>query len=182
MKFNVRFALLGSVGVIALALLAWNLRSEPVSLDELASLGVVVLPEPIPLENLQLVGEDGEVFDGTQLKGKWTFGFFGYTHCPDICPITLAQMKTDVVKSYTDNIDPDIIGITGEPEEVKHLADSVFVGYKQLGDPDKETDYLVEHQGNIVIFDRNGNCYGFIKSPFEEHLLARIFSQMADLS
>lgn len=213
MKFNVRFALLGTLGVIALALLAWNLRSEPVSSDELASLGVVVLPEPISIEDLRLVDEDGEAFDGSELEGKWTFGFFGYTHCPDICPITLAQMKTvfdefkeqgdvntlentqrlfvsidakrdhhEAVKSYTDNIDPDIIGITGEPDEVKRLADSVFVGYKQLGDPEKETDYLVEHQGNIVIFDRDGNCYGFIKSPFEEHLLARIFSHMATLS
>ena len=213
MKFNVRFTLLGSVGVIALALLAWNLRSAPVTDEELVSLGVVILPEPILLEDLELVDEDGEAFDSSQLKGKWTFGFFGYTHCPDICPVTLGQMRTvydgfkaagdtatlqntqrmfvsidakrdhhDVVKSYTDNIDPDIIGVTGEPGVVKQFADLVYVGYKQLGDPNKETDYLVEHQGNIVIFDPNGNCYGFIKSPFEEHLLARIFSQMAKLS
>ena len=144
MKFNVRFTLLGSVGVIALALLAWNLRSEPVTDEELASLGVVILPEPILLEDLELVDEDGEAFDSSHLKGKWTFGFFGYTHCPDICPVTLGQMRTvydgfkktgdtdtlqntqrmfvsidakrdhhDVVKSYTDNIDPDIIGVTG---------------------------------------------------------------------
>ena len=213
MKFNIRFALLGTVGAIALALLAWNLRSEPVTNSELESLGVVILPEPISMEDLQLVGENGELFDGSQLKGKWTFGFFGYTHCPDICPVTLGQMKTvfdqfkeqndnqtlqntqrmfvsidakrdhhEAVKSYTDNIDPDMIGVTGAPAEVKRLADRVFVGYKQLGDLNKESDYLVEHQGNIVIFDRDGNCFGFIKSPFEEHLLARIFSSMAELS
>lgn len=213
MKFNVRFTLLGSIGVIALALLAWNLRSAPVTDEELASLGVVILPEPILLQDLQLVDENGDSFDGSQLEGKWTFGFFGYTHCPDICPVTLGQLKTvydgfktesdtrtlqntqrlfvsidakrdhhDVVKSYTDNIDPDIIGITGEPAEVRNFADLVYVGYKQLGDPEQQTDYLVEHQGNIVIFDRNGNCYGFIKSPFEEHLLARIISQMAKIS
>ena len=77
---------------------------------------------------------------------------------------------------------PTSSALPGEPAVVKRFADLVYVGYKQLGDPDKETDYLVEHQGNIVIFDRNGNCYGFIKSPFEEHLLARIFSQMAKIS
>lgn len=214
MKFNGRLILLGSVLVIALTLLGLSLRTEGMSAEELKSLGVVILPEPISMDKLALVDEDGELFDKSRLEGKWTFGFFGYTHCPDICPVTLGQMKKvfdslkekqdevtldnvqrlfvsidakrdnheAVVKAYTDNIDPDFIGVTGDAEAIKQFASSVFVGFKQLGDPEATADYLVDHQGNIVIFNRDGDCYGFIKSPFEDHLLARIFTGMARLS
>lgn len=213
MKINVRVVLLGSVLVVALALLGLSFRTEAMSDEELKSLGVVILPEPISMDELKLVNEDGEIFDKSQLEGKWTFGFFGYTHCPDICPVTLGQMKTvfdslkenqdqttldnvqrlfvsidakrdnhQAVKTYTDNIDPDLIGVTGDANAIKRFASSVFVGYKQLGDPEATSDYLVDHQGNIVIFNREGDCYGFIKSPFEDHLLARIFSGMARLT
>ncbi len=215
MKFNSRFLLLGGVLVVALGLLtwSWSVQSQNVSEEELASMGVVILPEPISMDHLDLVSENGERFGRSDLQGKWTFGFFGYTHCPDICPVTLAQMKTifdqlkeqgdhqtlenvqrlfvsvdakrdryEVVKSYTDSIDPDIIGVTGTPDAIKQFAESVYVGFKQLGDPANDEDYLVDHQGHIVIFDRQGNCYGFIKSPFEDHLLARIFKGLAQLS
>ncbi|MYD42424.1 MAG: SCO family protein [Gammaproteobacteria bacterium] len=214
MKPNIRYLMLGLALLIAVSLLLWNAsRPQDMTTDELASLGVVVLPEPVPMTELALVDEDGGIFDRDDLQGKWTFGFFGYTHCPDICPVTLAQMDTvferletqgdtetlanvqrlfvsidvkrddhNAVKKYTDNIDPDIIGVAGDPSAIKHFADSVYVGYKQLGDPNATENYLVEHQGNIVIFDRNGDCYGFIKSPFEEHLLARIFVGLARLS
>lgn len=212
MKISIRLVLLGSVLIVALALLGWSFRVEAITDDELKSLGVVILPEPISMEALALIDENGETFDQSKLEGKWTFGFFGYTHCPDICPVTLGQMKTvfddlkknedqttlenvqrmfvsidakrdnhEAVKSYTDNIDPDLIGVTGNADDIKRFASSVFVGYKQLGDPDATKDYLVDHQGNIVIFNREGDCYGFIKSPFEDHLLARIFTGMARL-
>lgn len=207
-----RYALLAAVLIVALGLMFWSFRSQSISDDELQSLGVVVLPEAIQLGELNLVDENGSPFSSEQLKGKWSFGFFGYTHCPDICPITLGQMKTvydelkeqqdletlsntqrifvsvDVqrddherVKSYTDTIDSDIIGITGDPNSIREFAESVYVGYKKMGDPEADKDYLVEHQGNILIFDRSGNCYGFIKSPFKEHHLARIFKGLARL-
>lgn len=214
MRANIRFILLGGILVVALGLWAWNAtRATGMTTDELESLGVVVLPEPIPLRELALVDEDGEPFDGSALHGKWTYGFFGYTHCPDVCPITLAQMDTvfagieaqgdtetlaniqrlfvsiDVkrddhaaVKQYTDNIDPEIIGVAGDAAAIRRFADSVYVGFKQLGDPSATENYLMEHQGNIVIFNRDGDCYGFIKSPFEDHLLARILRGMARLS
>ena len=212
MKPNLRFLLLGAILVVALGLLLLSMQTQEISNEELESLGVVVLPEPIPMNYQGLVNEDGVAFDGTDITGKWTFAFFGYTHCPDLCPVTLAQLKTvfdhlkengevetvrnlqrmfvsidakrdnhESVKSYTDNIDAEIIGVTGDPDSIKRFAQSVFVGYKKLGEPTAETDYLVDHQGNIVIFDRNGDCYGFIKSPFEDHLLARIFRDMAQL-
>ena len=213
MKFNLRFALLGVIAVVAIALLIWNLRTPTITADELESLGVVILPEPISMEYAALVNQAGEPFDGSTLDGKWTFGFFGYTHCPDICPVTLSDMKSvfdefkaegdietlqntqrmfvsvdakrdnhEAVKSYIDSIDSDMIGVTGTPDAVKQFADSVFVGYKQLGDPSNDTNYLIEHQGNIVIFNRDGDCYGFIKAPFETHLLARVFKNIAKLT
>ena len=207
---NPRLLLLGGVFVIALALMVWSLRPTTISAEELQSLGVVVLPEPVQLAELDLIDENGETFDRRNLEGKWSFGFFGYTHCPDICPTTLAQMSQVVqqlesqgdtetldniqqlfisvdpnrddaatVKKYTDQIDESLIGVTGSPADIRAFATSVYVGYGRLGDPSATEDYLVNHQGNIIIFDRSGNGYGFIKSPFDNHHLARIFAGLA---
>ena len=212
MQLNLRFVLLGSVLIVALGLMLWSFQARSISAEELESMGVVILPKPIAFDTLDLVDEDGQAFNRNDLAGKWSFAFFGYTHCPDICPITLSQMKTvfkslaeqedhqtldnvqrlfvsvDVarddperVKKYTDNVDPEIIGVTGEPDAIKRFAESVYVGYEKLGDPEKQSDYLVEHQGNIVIFNRSGDCYGFIKSPFEDQHLTRIFKGLATL-
>lgn len=207
MKVNVRLLLLGGILLVAVSILGWSLRPTATSIDDLKSMGLVVLDPPVTYDNLELIDEDGEVFDGSRLKGKWTFAFFGYTHCPDICPTTLAQMRTvyknleeqgdtltlqksqrlfvsidakrdnhEAVKSYTDGIDPALIGVTGTPEKVKEFADSVYVGFQQLGNQDAEEDYLVNHQGNIIVFDPNGNGWGVIRSPFEDPYLARVFS------
>ena len=204
--------MLGGILVVALAIMAWGFRPSTMTAEELASLGVFQLEEPIQLGELNLIDEDGNPFDGSQLKGKWTYSFFGYTHCPDICPTTLAQLRAvrstleerndqhtlanmqtmfvsvdakrdnhKAVKSYTDSIDPNLIGVTGTPENIEAFANSVFVGFKQLGDPEAEDDYLVNHQGNIIIFDPNGDCYGFIRSPFKDDHLARVFTGLAQL-
>lgn len=213
MKLNFRLVFLGGILIVAAGLLIWSLQPTTISAEELESLGVVVLPEPVDLGDIELIGEDGEQFGIKDLEGKWTFGFFGYTHCPDICPTTLAQLRDvaadleaqgddmtlaniqrmfvsvdvsrdnhEVVKAYTDSIDPGLIGVTGEPAKIQDFAASVYVGFEKLGDPEATEDYLVNHQGNIIIFNREGRCYGFIKSPFKDHHLARVFSGLARLS
>lgn len=211
-RINWTFVLLGSILLVAVGLMVWSFQDRSISASELESMGVVILPEPINLNELSLVDENGVPFGKEHLKGKWSLGFFGYTHCPDICPITLGQLKTvfedlenqqdhqslenvqrlfisvdserdnpQQVKTYTDSIDPDIIGITGDPEEIKHFSESVYVGYRKLGERENQDDYLVEHQGNLIIFNRSGDCYGFIKSPFEDQYLKRIIKGLAGL-
>ena len=99
-----RIALLFGVFAVLLALFLLSQREESDRLtgEELKALGLVELPERRPVENLDLVDQNGNPFDGSALIGKWTFAFFGYTHCPDICPLTmthLRQMERRLVES-----------------------------------------------------------------------------------
>src|SRR5690606_15141757 len=51
-----------------------------------------VYPEPKTVSPFALTADDGSTFDRSDLEGRWTFVFFGYTHCPDVCPLTLAEL------------------------------------------------------------------------------------------
>ncbi len=55
--------------------------------------GVTLLPKPLSLSKFELIDHQGNTFDNDSLKGKWSIMFFGYTHCPDICPTTLAMLN-----------------------------------------------------------------------------------------
>ena len=57
---------------------------------ELHSLGVVAMPEPRELSDHALFDQSGNRFDAGRLNGHWSFIFFGYTRCPDICPVTMS--------------------------------------------------------------------------------------------
>src|SRR5262245_47206636 len=51
------------------------------------------LPEPMPLQDFALVDHSTRPFTRMDLEGRWTLVVFGYTHCPDVCPTTLAQVR-----------------------------------------------------------------------------------------
>ena len=62
----------------------------------------VLRPEPKPLRTFELSDQYRQAFDLERLKGKWSFVFFGYTYCPDICPTTLSAL-TGVVKQLQED-------------------------------------------------------------------------------
>src|SRR5207245_2011637 len=53
---------------------------------------MTLFPAPKPLADFAFTDHENRAFDLSRLKGKWSFLFFGYTHCPDICPMTLATL------------------------------------------------------------------------------------------
>ena len=64
--------------------------------------GLVELPTTRAMEFVDLTDQHGDQFDFDSLKDKWTFAFFGYTNCPDICPITMSvisQVETELKQS-----------------------------------------------------------------------------------
>lgn len=210
---KVGIAFLGAVCLVVLGMYAWSTQNSQVSEEELRRLGVVLMPEPRQVGELELVTHTGERFDGTEMDGKWTFGFFGYTHCPDICPATMASMGKAVdrlvennelevlaniqgmfisvdasrddfekVRKFVHSVSDTFIGITGDESEIKELATLSGIGYQKMGSEEVVEDYLIEHMGYIVIYDRNGDCYGWIKPPFETDHLVRIFRALIEIA
>lgn len=201
--------------VVAIGFLYWySAHSGRVTMspEQLKALGLVVLPEPPQIENLDLLDQDGEPFNVSVLRGKWTYAFFGFTNCPDICPITMSLLQQvedrlnetsrpevagmfqglfvsvdptrddpPTVKEFIANFSPNFIGVTGEEKEIRRFADKVAVGYRRIGTPTSELEYMMEHQGHIVVFSPEGTCYGFIKPDHNTTQLVRIFLHLDGL-
>ena len=96
-------------------------RVPVLSDDELRDLGVFVLPRPRELSPFALETHDGNSFDVSALEGRWSFLFFGFTHCPDICPTAVAAMGTaerQIQEAGANDDDQPFFGIlvTVDPE------------------------------------------------------------------
>jgi protein SCO1 len=128
-----------------------------------------------------LIDQNGRPFTDADLKGKWHLVFFGYTHCPDICPTTLNDLslaydklakrqKGDlsvvfisvdperdtpaVMKSYAASFDAPIVGLTGTPAEVKQAAADYRVYYAKHYRADG--GYDMDHSAVVYVLDPNG--------------------------
>jgi protein SCO1 len=127
-----------------------------------------------------MIGHDGRVVTNADLAGRPYLVFFGYTHCPDFCPTALFDISAvfkelgpdkkvaalfvtvdperdtpDVLKTYLENFDSRIIGLTGDTKKVEAIAKSFRVYAKKL--PGEKTgDYTVDHTGVVYLMDKRG--------------------------
>ncbi|MFT4118062.1 SCO family protein [Bradyrhizobium sp.] len=134
----------------------------------------------------QLTDQNGKTVTEKSLKGKPTLIFFGYTHCPDVCPTSLFEisevlraMGTDAdkvnayfisvdperdtpatMKDYLSSFDPHLEGLSGDPAETAKVITSYRVYAKKV--PTKDGDYTMDHTALIYLMDRDGR---FV-SPF----------------
>lgn len=149
--------------------------------DELAGR---VMPEPAPKPDFTLVDTSGERFDfAGETEGELTLLYFGYTHCPDICPVHLAQL-TEIFKDHPDfgrqttvifvTVDPErdtpevmtefleafddrFIGLTGTPEEIAAAQKAAGVAVaEKVGEGDT---YTMAHAGQVIAFAPDGLNY-----------------------
>lgn len=130
------------------------------SIDEqLAQQGAFKFPQPIHIADVPFLNEEGQTIGKADNLGKWSFLFFGYTFCPDVCPTTLSvmqqmwsklpavqQAKTQVVlvsvdterdtpeqlKSYMDYFDPSFTSFTGKPASLRSLAAQLNAVYAKV--------------------------------------------------
>jgi len=135
----------------------------------------------------QLVDNNGQQVTEKTLQGRPSLIFFGFTHCPDVCPTALFEMsevmralgpdaarvnayfisvdpERDTVaamKDYLSSFDPHLKGLTGSPEAIAQVVTSYRVYAKKV--PQKDGDYTMDHTALIYLMDRKGN---FVK-PFD---------------
>lgn len=134
--------------------------------------------------DFELIADDGETLTEAQLHDAVTLLFFGYTHCPDVCPTTLARLSAalgelpeaqrDRIKvlfvsvdparddpqrlaTYTDAFGAQFIGATAQPERLRQLASRYGSSFHH--DPGNDDGhYLVTHGSNVLAFDREGSA------------------------
>jgi len=151
------------------------------------ALAAEVLVKPKAFDGYTLVNQDGQGFDQRSFVGKWSFVFFGYTHCPDICPMTLSLMKQvktalksrgeplrdlqvvfisvdparDTVshmRDYVHYFDKGFIGVTGDPAQI-HIAETDVGAIHKMGPKKADGQYEVSHSSYIYLIDPLGRLY-----------------------
>ena len=141
-----------------------------------------VIDPPAPAADFTLTDQDGNPWTLSDQKGKTNLIFFGYTSCPDVCPMTLSEFmqikailedqadqvnfvyitvdpERDTVEkmsAYLENFDPEFIGLTGTIEELDPVWKSYGV-YHEKVDTGSEAGYLVDHSASIYVVDKDGN-------------------------
>ncbi len=142
---------------------------------------VYVNPEPGPIADFVLTDQDGQERSFASLRGEPVLVFFGFSHCADVCPATLARLKAlhnaqdgaltaarivmisvdgerdtpAALKAYLGALSPDFIGLTGDSRTTAAIAarfSSVF--FKDL--PDKDGGYNVMHSPQVFVVDKQG--------------------------
>jgi protein SCO1/2 len=164
---------------------------------------MTVFVDPKPLKEFVLMDQNSSVFDLSHLKGKWSFLFFGFTHCPDICPSTLVSLsklqakitngingnknvqlvfisvdpKRDTamtLKQYTGYFDPSIIGVTGTDLALRNLAQQLNAQFEVELTIDKNS-YEVYHTSAIFLINPQGQYVALLTPPFDISAISRRF-------
>jgi protein SCO1 len=129
----------------------------------------------------QLTDQSGETVTDKSLQGRPTLIFFGFTHCPDVCPTSLFEMSEVLramgpdadrvnayfisvdperdtpaaMKDYLSSFDPHLKGLTGDPEVMAKVTTEYRVYAKKV--PLKDGDYTMDHTALVYLMDRDGH-------------------------
>ncbi len=141
-----------------------------------------LIDPPVDAPLFELTDVDGRPFQLRDMAGQVVIMFFGYTSCPDVCPVTLTeflQVRSQLgelaenvsfvfvtvdperdtperMKKYLTNFDPQIIGLTGSRTELEPVWASYGV-YEAKVEGGSEENYLVDHSSRIYVIDAEGN-------------------------
>ncbi len=147
---------------------------------------------PKAITDFELTNQDGQPFRLSQLRGSPVLVFFGFSHCPDVCPLTLGQLQAVVssrdsavnqarvvmisvdgdrdtpaaLKRYLASVSPDFIGLTGPPRRVRDIAAQFSAVFFKGTPADADGNYQVEHTAQVYLLDKQGRLHStFFNAP-----------------
>ena len=163
-----------------------------------------LLPQAKLISDFSLIDHNGARFNLDRLKNHWTFTFFGYTHCPDVCPTSmavLAQVQRRLEEAGTRelpevafiSVDPQrdtpvalatyvpyfhsaFIGVTGDSDEIFKLTRQLGILYGKAETESQDSEnYLVDHSASIILFDPDGAFRALFGPPHDPAKIASDF-------
>ncbi len=174
----------------------------PVVMDTVAT----VLPEPMNVPAFTLHDQNGKIFTAENLKNNWTFLFFGYTHCPDICPTTLVTLdQTDRIlreaavkpmpkmvfvsvdperdtaerlASYISYYNPDFTAVTGPVDQLLALTRPIGILFQRSSDTNTVDDYLVDHSITVLLIDPQARLRALNSPPHNAEAIAHDYQEI----
>ena len=170
---------------------------------------ITVFPDPKRLTAFALTDHKKRVFDLASLKGKWSFLLFGFTHCPDICPTTLAvlaRVRDNIARNtvgaediqfvfisvdpnrdtasklgqYVDYFDSTFLGVTGDNAQIGNLAGQLGAAYQVAITPGME-NYPVSHSTAVFLLDPRARYHAVFTVPHDAEAISRRFKVVQEL-
>lgn len=202
------FVAIGLLLVAVAVLLLWHARpsARAPAFDPAQQRlsAATVLDDKQQLPRFSLV-RHGDPFDNTNLQGRWTLLYFGYTFCPDVCPTALLLLKElkvavsrqglpvpqvvlvsvdpqrdtpETLRNYTAAFDPEFVGVTGDDATLAGLVKHLGVHYLRHESGGKP-NYVVDHSSAIYLIDPGGRLKAVFSPPQE---LQRMLGDYAKLT
>ncbi len=204
--FNRTTAYIVAVAVLAAGLGLWASTHHfgpSTGPDEAPGLQAVRLFEPArDLPAFELEQSDGTPLEPAELRGHWTLVFLGFTHCPDICPTTLAELARaqnaweaipaatrprvlflsvdperdtpELIGQYAHAFHEDTLAATGRLPEVEAFATSLSMVFSKAPPPEgyPADQYTINHSATIAVLDPQGRMAGLVRPPLEPMKIA----------
>ena len=192
------------VAALAMAAGIWAARAVLEHNSVQDELDATRFPQAREIASFSLIDHNKAVFDNSVLKDRWSFIFFGYTHCPDVCPTTLSVLNS-VAQKLGDldedirfvflSVDPerdtpeqlaqfvsyfnaDFIGVTGTPEGIEQITRQLGVLHIRAQPEEGASGYLVDHSASIFLFDPDGRYHAVFSPPLSADAIAGDFRKM----
>ncbi len=188
----------------------WQQSQAAPSLDQIqANLeNALIFPDDYQtLPAFNLVDQDGQSISEQSFADRWSMLFFGFTQCPDICPITLAVLRDattlidqqsdtptpfdivflsvdpqrdppEVIKPYVQSFGSNTRGMTGELNAVLEFARNMNIVVSYDADPDDPTYYTVDHTASILLIDPQKRVRAKFNLPHEPDTIASDYLQI----
>src|SRR6516225_3428101 len=159
------------------------------------------LPQAKPVIDFQLTDTTGSAFTRHDLAGAPTLVFFGFTHCPDVCPTTLLKLaqvhrraavaglrvvfisvdpqrdKPPLLGEYVHAFDPQFQGLTGDPQKIARLATNFGVAVNRAELPGG--DYTMDHSAVVFVLDDRTHIVAIFTPPFDAAALSTDLARAA---
>ena len=162
--------------------------------DQLKDLGLYLIEPARELGEFKLIDSFNNEFVPDDFKGRWNALFFGFTFCPDICPITMGMLSRiekelglvaenkikvflvsvdpdrdtpDQLKIYLENFNEKFVGLTGGIDQIYNFATRVNAPFSPVINSE-DPNYTVDHYGSIVVINPEGKYAGFFRTPHEQ--------------
>lgn len=195
------------IGAVLVMFVVSVIREPQLSDEQMREKGVFLLPVPRDIAPFSLTDHTNGDFSNEDLQGRWSFIFFGFTHCPDICPTTMAVLgqvdlalrsggeqagapfqgilvsvdperdTPEKLAQYATAFSPRFIGAVGSRDALVELTQQLNVAFAKV--PDGEGGYTVDHTGNLVIVNPRGHYHGFIKLPHQADTIRLTYQTLA---
>lgn len=163
---------------------------------------VRLLPAPRALPAFDLAQADGTRLEPADLQGHWTIVFLGFTHCPDVCPTTLAELAlaqkqwegmpeasrprvlfvsvdperdtAEATGRYAHHFHADTLAATGDVPALEAFATSLGMVFMKAPPPEgaPADQYSVDHSATLVLVDPRGRMAGLLRPPLQPDAIA----------